>query len=66
MLKVECPELVEGRYRITRQYNIHLKNGSVLKRSTRADCKSAGISLRGFKSLPAHHVKTIAPAIVFT
>ncbi len=31
---------------------------SVLKRSTRADCKSAGISLRRFESLPAHKSAT--------
>jgi hypothetical protein len=30
--------------------------GGVLKRPTRADCKSAGLCLRRFESFPLHHV----------
>jgi hypothetical protein len=33
-------------------------HASVLKRSTRADCKSADICLRRFESLPAHFLKS--------
>ena len=29
----------------------------VVKRSNTADCKSAGLCLRGFESLPLHHEK---------
>ena len=31
--------------------------GGILKRSTRADCKSAGLRLPRFESLPHHHLK---------
>lgn len=30
--------------------------GAVLKRSTRADCKSVAFGLRRFKSFPRHHL----------
>ena len=35
--------------------------GSVPKRSNGPDCKSGGLCLRGFESLPAHH--STRPAI---
>ena len=33
-----------------------LRTGGVLKRSTRADCKSAGLCLRRFESYPLHQM----------
>ena len=51
-VKLEFPLIL--RYATTVFINTH---ASVLKRSTRADCKSAGISLRRFESLPAHHTR---------
>lgn len=38
--------------------------GGVPKRSNGADCKSAGISLRGFESLPAHHKKPECTSVI--
>ena len=40
-------------------------NAGVVKRSNTTDCKSVGIRLRGFESLPQHHGSTGSPSVGF-
>ena len=70
-----CPQTRRGRKIMCKSpltaeaqiwYTMYHFVGEILKRSTRADCKSAGLRLLRFESLSRHHFKnSVTPGFLF-